>query len=121
MAGWTFSAAWQSSDQVRQHLIQPYAGGDGTVRTIAHTVVREGGCLVLWVVLESASGSRWVECNLMCRGESGWGYRDIQEHLGPTYFSCPTEFLDMASDPPNLLAEKWRCQVRERHTMARAA
>ena len=41
----------------------------------------------------------------------GWGYKDMEERVGPCYYSCPLAYLDMVPTAN----EGWRNRVREYH------
>jgi hypothetical protein len=38
-----------------------------------------------------------------------WGYKPIDELMGPCYYGCPLEFFELAQDHVN---EKWRVKAR---------
>ena len=68
---------------------------------------------VLWLVRESPDGQRWIECDLMGSERNyGWGYKDMEESMGPCYYSCPMSYLDMVpvADP------NWRERVKQYNT-----
>lgn len=47
---------------------------------------------------------------------SGWGYKDMDETIGPFYYDCPLALLNMATDPPyGPYAAEWRQGVRDYH------
>ena len=59
---------------------------------------------VLWSVWERSfvrngeqvePSQRWVMCDLLRYERDGWGYKDIEESMGPCYYSCPLKYLDM--------------------------
>lgn len=43
----------------------------------------------------------------------GWGYKDVEETMGPVDKDCPVRLIDQAAEPPNEYAREWREQVRE--------
>ena len=76
---------------------------------------------ILWTVWERTfqkDGSqvkapeRWIGCDLL-RYQSGygWGYKDMEEAMGPCEVSCPLCYLEMV---PVACAE-WRQGVRSYH------
>ena len=107
--GWLFR-----SGSTRKGLIAERIEGwerknpDGLVVTstcLAHCY--RGGSFsgVLWSVWERTFAKdgneaeptqRWIQCDLLrCQRDYGWGYKDIEESLGPYYFSCPKKYLAM--------------------------
>lgn len=44
----------------------------------------------------------------------GWGYKDMDESMGPCEVNCPLSYLKLAS-PPTGYAIEWREKVREYH------
>lgn len=42
----------------------------------------------------------------------GWGYKDIEESMGPNYYDCPVSYLDEAGEPSTQFAKEWRAEVR---------
>jgi hypothetical protein len=74
---------------------------------------------VLWTVWTSPSGA-FIGCDLMATHGGDWGYKDMEESMGPCYYTCPLGFLAMAP----VASESWREQVRAyhaKHAAARAA
>lgn len=82
---------------------------------------------VLWTVWErtfekdgeqSQPTERWIGCDLLqySRGDEGWGYKDMEESMGPYYYSCPLKYLDLV---PEVANEDWREGVRQHHERRR--
>jgi hypothetical protein len=82
---------------------------------------------------------RWLEVTLMkCQNEPGygpsWGYKDMEEHMGPGEVSCPLGYLAMVPEPTcapdckgcaqnscgNKWARDWRAEKAERRAKAAA-
>jgi hypothetical protein len=78
---------------------------------------------VLWVVFNTkvydengqiTKDENWIACNLLeywRKPCEGWAYKDMDESMGPFYYSCPLGYLDLA---PEKNAE-WREKVRKYH------
>jgi len=71
---------------------------------------------VLWTVWEVVKGSvaaRYIGCDLLQwdRGCQGWGYKDMDESMGPFYYSCPLKYLAMVP----VANESWRDGVKNYH------
>jgi hypothetical protein len=62
-----------------------------------------------WVVEEQAPGKLQIVLFLLEKdGGFGWGYKDMTEAMGPYYYGCPLEFLDMAP----VANASWREKLR---------
>jgi hypothetical protein len=49
----------------------------------------------------------------------GWGYKSMDESMGPAYYTCPLSYLDMVPMPDSPYAREWREKVREYHAKQR--
>lgn len=108
--GWLFCA------DTRRSLIAERIRDEDTDaaqwRTLAHCT--RGN--VLWAVREvtvKATGEkqRFIACDLLAQSGGLWGYKDLEESMGPCYYTCPLKYLDMTV-PTNIL---WRAQVSAYH------
>lgn len=81
-----------------------------------------GNCLWKIAVVEDLKDGEWVEVqrvialDLLRKGsrpDEGWGYKDIDETMGPAEKSCPISYLDMVPCPDGY-AREWRKAVREK-------
>ena len=115
--GWLFSSEWPTKAAMIKHLTEPGGAFSSKVRTIAKAL--RGN--TLWSVIEYAEdsesypkGTRAILCFLLesdnKRG-NGWGYKDMDESMGPAEVNCPLSFLDMVPDPGGYATE-WRAKVR---------
>lgn len=76
---------------------------------------------VLWTVWEVVRKNRetdavekidrFIGCDLLRYQDGMWGYKDMEESMGPCYYSCPLGYLDMVP----VASEEWREGVREYH------
>ena len=65
---------------------------------------------VLWFIY-----GKHIQCNVMSRAGSTWGYKPLGEVSGPVYYSCPLAYLDrMPEENP-----VWRQKVRDYHANKR--
>jgi hypothetical protein len=91
--GWLFSTNWPTRASLREHLVN----GNG-VKTLKSCWVGND----LWAVQEGtrADGSviRFV-CLYLCRWHGkdlqGWGYKDVDETMGPCAMSCPVSYIEL--------------------------
>jgi len=80
---------------------------------------------VLWTVWEhrrrDGAVTRYLGCDLMAAQRGyGWGYKDMEESMGPSYYSCPLKYLDLVPEPESRYAKEWRAKVRAYHAKRRA-
>ena len=112
--GWLFTRDATRKDII-DRLTQNQENDDATWTNIAKSV--RGN--VLWVVRErilKSDGSvcRYIICNLLQKSVDnfGWGYKDMDESMGPCYYTCPLKYLDMV---PEVTNADWREEVRSHH------
>jgi hypothetical protein len=97
----------------------------GRVKTICLAHCYRGGSFsgVLWSVWERTferdgqpvqPPQRWINCDVLqfSKRDDGWGCKDMDESMGPYFFSCPLKYLDMV---PQVANESWRESVRAYH------
>ena len=79
---------------------------------------------VLWSVwertfttddVESSPKQRWIQCDLVRYQQDAWGYKDMEESMGPYYFSCPLKYLGMVPLDVYGGNASWREQVIDHH------
>ncbi len=58
---------------------------------------------------------RWVLLCLMAYSsrDQGWGYKDIDDAMGPLEVGCPQSYIDACTEPSNDYAREWRKKVTE--------
>jgi hypothetical protein len=81
---------------------------------------------VLWTVFErtfTKDGTevrpteKWIGCDLLrWQRDYGWGYKDMEEAMGPYQFSCPLGYLALVP----VACEDWRAGVRLYHEKLKA-
>jgi hypothetical protein len=56
---------------------------------------------------------RWIALDLLkCHGGC-WGYKDLDETMGPCELNCPISYIERATEPSNEYARQWRKDVLE--------
>lgn len=109
--GWSYTIG-QSKQRLIQERINPQ-GIDGHVyKSLAHCI--RGNCL--WQVIEhtfpSGVSKKFIALDLLSNeGGDGWGYKDMDESVGPYYYSCPLRYLQMVP----VANQEWRHQVVAYH------
>lgn len=66
----------------------------------------------VWQITDKATGEyrRLIGCDLMqAHPVYGWGYKDLDESMGPCYYTCPLSYLDLVP----VKNERWRESVRK--------
>lgn len=109
--GWLFMSGYSRNDVIRERT-KSWSNERLTSVCLKHAL--RGN--VLWAVWEhqfkDGSTDRFIACDLLQRQkEYGWGYKDLEESMHPSYYTCPLSFLDLA--PPT--CEEWRQGVRAYH------
>jgi hypothetical protein len=113
--GWSFMSDMRTKSEIIAYLTGPNLGT--TMKTVAKCL--KGN--TLWTVheyLEATAnhpvGKRWIGCYLLGADKGWWGYKDMDESMGPTEVSCPLSYLDMVPDPGGY-ATAWRERVKAHH------
>ena len=103
---------------LKGELTENFVGPNGSRKCLA-SCFRGNICFrgVLWSVweVEESNGNsfRYIECDLMeCRNGS-WGYKSMDEKMGPLYYSCPLKYLRMVpvDKHPETTNVKWRKEL----------
>lgn len=102
---------------------------DGTlVKTTCLRHCYRGGAFsgVLWTVYERTftrhgqqvePTERWIGCDILkYQRDFGWGYKDMEESMGPYQYSCPLGYLAMVP----VACQQWRDGVRLYHERLKA-
>lgn len=105
-----YSFGWNSKKELIEYLTRPW-GEEERNTTIAHSCAGS----VLWSVIERVNTSkqtieRFIACTLLEGARDNWGYKGLDESMGPYYYSCPLSYLDLV---PVVACEEWRQKVRE--------
>jgi hypothetical protein len=110
--GWDFTEGFTKKDVIKERT-SPWENESQSVTCLAHAV--RGN--VLWTVKEvtyKATGQveRYIGCDLMGKERGfGWGYKGMEERMGPAVYSCPLSYFEMVPDPGSYATE-WRAKCR---------
>lgn len=110
--GWLFIYGATKRDLIVK-LTSPEENATRRWEPLAHSL--RGN--VLWAVVEltdktDQSRKRFIACYLLRSSRSdGWGYKEMEESMGPNYYSCPLKYLEMVPEAN----AAWREAVREHH------
>lgn len=105
---------WLFGHYERRTLIEHLVNGNG-VKTLKHFLSGNN----LWCVHEH-DGQRWA-CLYLLRGSPrikddpcNWGYKDVDETMGPNEISFPYTWLDLLTPTDSKYANEWRARVKAR-------
>lgn len=111
--GWTYPMHTYSAKAVRDMLLDQYQKPEQGWRVLKHATTKFGRHW--WAVIQNPAGAKLV-CLFLIRGDKeGWGYKDIDESMGPCEVDCPLELLALADPDPPGYAPAWREEVRAYH------
>lgn len=121
--GWTFFSDRSMNKQrlVRHLTSAAYWGSSFTV--IKSSVAGNNLWQVVERTMDNGEKVRFIALDLLRSGgsDSGWGYKDLCESMGPCEVNCPLGFLDLAPEPDSEYAAGWRKEVRAWHEKQRVA
>ncbi len=116
--GWTYNAHPCSKESfVKQILMESGA-------ILAHSVRGNR----LWTIYQpkGSEADPFILLFLLSRSNGCWGYKDMDETMGPYFFDCPLSFLDIVPEPEKgchlslgETGKSWRDHVREYHAKRR--
>jgi len=125
--GWTYPHGVNRKQLIAQRV-------EGWERDTGEMLVRStclkhcyrGGVFsgVLWTVWERTFTTedkevqpteRWIQCDLLRCDGGEWGYKDMEESMGPYYFSCPLGYLELVPIDRFGGNAEWREEVIEHH------
>ena len=115
--GWLFKHGQTRHDLIEE-LTAPQKNEHGrTWKTVKRAAVGND----LWAVIEHAhpdgKTERFIVLFKLAKSGDGWGYKDIEESMGPYEHDCPISFFDLAplADDDKSYARDWRERVRQAH------
>ena len=107
--GWYFEYGASRADVIRELMRERT---NGTAKGVTLAKFASGN--TLWTVEEVTTtdgpSHRYIGCYLLQRSSDGWGYKPMDESMGPCQQSCPPKFLDMVPCPGGY-ATAW-CSTR---------
>jgi len=118
--GWYYTLGATRKDIIAEITAEQSRPDGGHFKTIRKCTAGN----VLWALHESKVGDdtqTWIGCYLLTNGgnHEGWGYKPMEEAMGPFYYTCPLIYLELAP----VANQEWRDGVREYwdHRKQRAA
>jgi hypothetical protein len=117
--GWYYTYGASRADIIKELLVDGKTD-TGTSKVLAHCT--RGN--VLWSVREFIGNDgttlRWIGCDLLTRSKDGWGYKPMDESMGPCYYTVPLSYFDLAPNPEGKWAIEWRDKVRAAYAAKKA-
>lgn len=115
--GWIFTPGSSKKQIIAEHTRNWTNEHGKQRRCLAHTI--KGN--VLWSVWEYDTYStpeRVIFCGLLRNGgkADGWGYKGMDEQMGPFYYTCPLKYLAMTP----VACQDWRDKVLAYHAERKA-
>lgn len=119
--GWTFTHGASKADVIRE-LTTDSVTEDRVFKTLRKCL--KGN--TMYALVESGKPGetkKWIAVYLLAAHNGDWGYKDIDETMGPVQCECPVKYLDEADEPMNEYARDWRevCRARAAKRSAQAA
>lgn len=111
--GWLYHDNMSKADLV-ENIRKDYAPGVCKTEALKSTLV--GNCL--WMLLKNDSGT-FIVLYLLQGGSKeypGYGYKDMDESMGPYFYSCPLSYLREAP----VANQSWRDGVLKHHASKKA-
>jgi len=112
--GWLHG--WDSKQELVDHLTDPKEFSSALMPK--HRLVGNH----LWLVLQGneKADKPWATvmlCLISC-DKGQWGYKDMDESAGPSYYDCPVLLIKLVEsmaggEPPNEYAKNWRQKCRD--------
>ena len=65
----------------------------------------------LWMLIQPKEGNSFVCLFKLSSYGGDWGYKAIDESMGPCYWDCPVSLIQQADPPTTDYATKWRNDV----------
>ena len=108
--GWLYGWDWDSPAAVRKAINE-----GASLKLVDQKATNCGRHL--WSVYELPNGRRFINLDLIekMKGENRWGYKEIEEGMGPYTYDCPVSLIDKAGPTDCETSNRWRAQVRELH------
>ena len=64
-------------------------------------------------------GDSFIVQFMLAQDRGTWGYKEVVETMGPVRATCPDSLLDMADEPRNEYARRWREACRKHNKYKR--
>jgi len=65
----------------------------------------------LWMLIQPKEGPSFICLFKLSSYRGDWGYKPIDESMGPCYWDCPVSLIQQADPPTTEYATQWRSRV----------
>jgi hypothetical protein len=118
--GWYFTIGGSRKDVIAE-IINGSTWTDSEKGQSCRVLRKSCAGNVLWVLHERedhGAVAKWIGCYLLERSNEGggmisWGYKPMDEDMGPCYYTCPKSYIAMADLPRTDNSRIWRESVME--------
>lgn len=110
--GWYYTHGATRKDVIAELTPAEVSGPEGLFRTLRHCCRGNTLYALHETVKTDGSSTKWLSVYLLQHSNSGWGYKPIEESMGPYHYDCPLSYLDEATAPVSEIAADWREKVR---------
>lgn len=118
---------WYYGASSRKQLVEEVTEGNET-DTHKQECIRKcfRGWRDLWTVWEDTNKltgeqKRFIVLFMIGGGGDDWGYKAVEESMGPYQLSCPLSYLDLSTIADDGYASDWHKRVREAAAARRGA
>ena len=106
--GWSYG--WNSKKELLEHIEGDNFYTPG-YKAIKHRTIGNNH----WTLLETPEGERTISLELLSSYQGEWGYKGLDESMGPVETNCPLSLLNQATPTTDKWALEWRENVRAEH------
>ncbi len=111
--GWLFRPN-TSRQVIVDDLVRFEENDHGIWETLRHSL--RGNvlwCIVKWTNKKTGDVKKVITCHLLEKSGNAWGYKSIDEAMGPCYYSCPVSYFNEVP----VANQQWRDKVLAHHQM----
>lgn len=109
--GWSFIPN-TTRQSIIDKLVRFEENEHGVCETLRHSL--RGNVLwsiVSWTDKKTGITRKIITCHLLAKDGNDWGYKSLDEAMGPFYYSCPVSYF---KEVP-VANQEWRDEVLEHH------
>ncbi len=108
--GWTFPY----DTPTRKSIVEDIMGSYNRPTEGWHILDQRSTCYGrhLWLAIQNPGGSKLVCLFLLQKSDGLWGYKAVDESMGPCYYDCPQSVIDAAGPTESKYAQEWRAEVK---------
>lgn len=111
--GWYSHYLWDRKDDVIRHLDEDFTNN---VKLVRSSTVGNNHWQLIEITDGDLKSERFINLNMLSKSPNGsWGYKPIDETMGPVEVNCPVTILNQATETSNETAKKWRKAAYAHH------